>query len=460
MEKSFAGLSFGRRMPDGLAYAGLERPVHDVEFLADRTWVTDGGSRHVEQQIFDCAFDMVRRARRLVLLDMFLYNEFQGRHRETTRLLSGELTELLLARKRAHPAIRIVVLTDPINTVYGSVPSAQFERLTDAGIDVVVTDLVRLRDSNPLYSLFWRLLVRPFGNSTRGRLPNPMDPASRVTLRSYLAALNFKANHRKVLVTDAGPDWCGLVTSGNPHDASSAHHNVALRFSGPAAIDLLETENAVLRLSGAAPLPLPQPADPAPSEATLRVLTESAIKDAALAVIAAARGGDRIDLATFYLSQREVIAALKAAHARGVGLRVLLDPNKDAFGRNKFGIPNRPIAAELRRAGIEVRWVHTHGEQCHVKLLIGRPANGRVSLLLGSANLTRRNIDDFNLETNVLLTAPASSPAVAAARRHFEELWSNVPGRTYSVDYSYYRNETHIKKWLSRFMEASGLCTF
>ncbi len=49
----------------------------------------------------------------------------------------------------------------------------------------------------------------------------------------------------------------------------------------------------------------------------------------------------------FYLSERQIIKALIAAQQRGVQVRVLLDPNKDAFGREKNGIPNRQVAAEL-----------------------------------------------------------------------------------------------------------------
>ena len=38
----------------------------------------------------------------------------------------------------------------------------------------------------------------------------------------------------------------------------------------------------------------------------------------------------------FYLSERKIVKGLIAAHERGVKLRILLDPNKDAFGREKM----------------------------------------------------------------------------------------------------------------------------
>jgi phosphatidylserine/phosphatidylglycerophosphate/cardiolipin synthase-like enzyme len=356
--------------------------------------------------------------------------------------------------------MQIVVITDPINTVYGSLPSSQFLQLEEAEIDVVMADLRKLRDPNPLYSVFWRTLIRPFGNSTRGHFPSPFSGRDKVTFRSYLEAFNFKANHRKVLIADDGDDWAALVTSANPHDASSAHTNVAVSFNGPAVRDLLQTENAVLLLSGheAADVQVKTAAQ-APGT-SVQVLTERAIKQAALRIIDGCRRNERLSLATFYLSDRDIIGALKLARRREVALRVLLDPNKDAFGNPKFGIPNRPVAHELQSAGVEIRWVHTHGEQCHTKMILHENMSAEAMILLGSANLTRRNLDNFNLETNVLVRTQASTKVFKDAKFHFDLLWYNQPGRLFSVPYENYASGSALKRGLSRFMEASGFSTF
>ena len=141
-------------------------------------------------------------------------------------------------------------------------------------------------------------------------------------------------------------------------------------------------------------------------------------------------------------------------------MRALLDPNKDAFGYDKHGIPNRAVAAELVRAGIDVRWSHTHGEQCHVKMLLTVATDGDLRLLLGSANLTRRNLDDFNLETNVLIRASRTADVMRDAEAHFEKLWHNRSGCEFSVPYEHYRDESLLKAGLYRFMEASGFSEF
>lgn len=448
-----------RSMPEGTSFAGARARANDVVFLADRTWVDASGARHVEQEIFDEVFAIIARAERLIVLDMFLYNDFQGPIPETTRALSDELTDALIERKRRRPSIEIVVITDPVNNLYGGLPSPHFARLRERGIRVVVTDLNELPDSSPLYSAFWRLLVRPFGNEAGGLLPNPIGQGN-VSLRTYLAILNFKANHRKTLVADAGDGYVGLVSSGNPHDGSSAHRNAAIRFDGPAVLDLLHTENAVLALSGEQPLGIEAPVTGAAGPTTVQVVTESRIEGAIFATLNASLPGDRVDLMMFYLSDRDVVEALISASERGVELRVLLDPNKDAFGREKSGIPNRSVAWELTQEGIPLRWCDTHGEQCHAKMLLQTTGQGGATLISGSANFTRRNLHDFNLETDVVVAGSAAEPVFRDALAYFDESWSNTPGREYSVEYAAYADPSWFRRQRYRFMEASGFSSF
>ncbi len=445
--------------PEGFAYAGKARPAHEIEFLRDLTYVDASGRRHSEQEIFDAWFDVIAGAREFILIDMFLYNDFQGPRPEHLRRLSEELTQALIAKKMDHPDIRIVVITDPVNVVYYGIESTQFSRLRHAGIEVVVTDLTKLRDSNPGWSSLWRFFIRPFGNSVGGLLPNAFGDG-RITLRSYFSYLNFKANHRKVLVADAGNDVAALVTSGNTHDASSAHSNIGLRLTGMAAHDLIATENAVLAFSGLPPLKAVPPRQQLHSSVTVQVLTEGKIKDDVLATLSGTGRGDRIDLAMFFLADRQVVAALKSAHHRGARLRVILDPNRTAFGIRRIGIPNTPVAAELVREGVAVRWCDPHGEQCHSKIMIVRTVSGRGSMTLGSTNFTRRNLDDYNLETNLAVRGPVTDPVFREAGDWFEMNWHNAPGRRFTVPYETHADGAPLKAMLYRFMEATGWSTF
>jgi len=453
-----------RPLPAGIGLASQPRAAESVRFLADYSYVDAAGRRRVEQRIFDRIFGHIERAERLVVLDMFLFNDFAGNpDGADMRPLSIELTAALVRARRERPGLRALLITDPINTLYGGLVNENIEALRAAGVEVVVTDLKRLRDSNPAWSGLWRLCCGWAGNDAgSGWLPNPMG-GRKVTLRSLLALLNFKANHRKTLFADTPTGWVGLVTSANPHDASSAHSNIALEFRGRAAVDLLGTERAVAAFS--APL-LDWPAIAAPGAqpsghgARVQVLTESAIREAALAALGQTGEGGRVDLAMFYLSHRDVIDALKSAARRGAIVRALLDANHDAFGREKNGVPNRPVAAELTGAGVEVRWCNTTGEQCHDKLLLVQTADGGAELIAGSANFTRRNLDDYNLETNLRLAATAAHPAIGDAAAWFERRWHNRPGEVYSLAYAARAEESRLKRWLYRFMEATGLSTF
>ncbi|MDT8896234.1 phospholipase D-like domain-containing protein [Halomonas sp. I1] len=451
-------------LPEGIGLAHPERRVVEARLLVDETWYDDSGQRHLDQAIFDEVLAMIGQARRLIVMDMFLFNDFAGEAAGNDDFvpLSSRLADALVEQRSRYPDLEAVVITDPLNTLYGGLALEHLERLRKAGIKVVMTDLDRLRASNPLWSGIWHLGLDRLGNNPEsGWLPNAMGPG-RVTLRSYLALLNFRANHRKTLVVDQGDDWAGLVTSANPHDASSLHDNLALRFEGAAALDLLASERPVAAWAG---VTLPGPPSPAPSSepegATLRVLTEGAIRDALLQMVRDAVPGDRLDVAVFYLSHRPLIESMIEARRRGVTVRVLLDANREAFGIEKGGIPNRPVAEELEVADVEVRWCVTRGEQCHTKLLLHRAAAGdEASMILGSANYTRRNLDNLNLETSVRLTGPAAQPALADAIDHVERQWHSTPARTTSREYTEADDVGAMAWWRYRLMEASGLSTF
>ncbi|MFA5677192.1 MAG: phospholipase D family protein [Pseudomonas sp.] len=449
-----------RPLPQGFSVNLPWRSAENVQLLLDQTWQSADGERISQQQIFDEVLEIIHQARRLVVLDMFLFNEFAGEH--GYRALSSELTLALINASQAHPGMDVVLITDPFNTLYGGVDNPHLTALQQAGVQVVMTPLERLPASNPLWTGLWSLCCQFLGNSNEGGwLPNPVGPG-KVTLRSYLHLMNFRANHRKTLIADAGTSWTALVTSGNPHDASSRHSNQAVRFDGVAALDLLRSEVAVTRMTSLFTEHWPQAPEMAPEMDVprLRVLTEGAVRDALLETINSAQPGDQLDVEVFYISHRPLIEALIDAGQRGVQLRVLLDPNRDAFGREKNGIPNRQVAWDLHRAGIPLRWCNTSGEQCHRKWLRLDRADGSSELISGSANFTRRNLDDLNLETNVQLVTGREHPVMQRARQAFEGQWGNRDGIEYSLGYDAFADHNPGRYLVYRIMESTGLSTF
>lgn len=449
-------------LPRGLNSASPWRAAAEVEFLADLTWETGQGKRISEQEIFDSAFAMLGSGDRAISADLFLINDFAAGDAGAYRALSSQTANVFIQQETRVADVDSLLISDPFNTLYGGLESALFQRLARHDTEVVLTDLRQLRDSNPIWSSAWRICCQWFGNDADGGwLPNPVGEQP-VTVRSYLQLLNFKANHRKTFVVHGSGHPQALVTSANPHDASSRHGNSALRFAGPAAMDLLHAEAAVARFSGhaiALPDSVPAPAS-LPDRPRMRILTEARIRGAALATIRAAGAGDRIDLAMFYLSHRELISALIAAQQRNVRVRVLIDPNEHAFGRTKNGVPNRQVAWELHKHEVPVRWCDTSGEQCHSKMLLARRRDGTATLLLGSANYTRRNLDNFNLELDAQLEAYADSDGIAGAIRFFERRWTNLRDERHSLPYRAYADHSRWRYWQYRLMEFSGMSTF
>ncbi len=499
MQALAAGLAFAwvglgawhlqKDLPDGLRVASAPAvvPGDAIQLLVDTTTADAYGRPILEQQIFDETLLLVRSARRFIVLDQFLFNAHDGAPGEIInasaprRALARELTQALVDARRAQPELRVLLITDPINDLYGGDPSEALAALRRVGVEVVITDLDVLRDSNPVYSGLWRLAVRWWSQPATGAgwLPHPLEPGSSpVSFDAWTRLLNFKANHRKVIIADDGRgDIVGLVGSANPHDASSAHSNLALRVRGEALRPLFESEIRVARFSGWRGVPIllpartvgasapPQPgaANRAPP-AEVRVLTEGAIRDALLTRLASTRPGDRVDAAMFYLADRNIIEALMAASRRGVEIRLILDPNRDAFGRTRSGIPNRPVASELvaRTDGaIKVRWYRTHGEQFHAKA-VAITSGDRAWLTLGSANLTRRNVDDFNLEANLSVQGARTIPALADFDRWFDRLWNNraPAGVEYTADFGSFADPSQSRYWAYRIMEKTGLSTF
>jgi hypothetical protein len=237
----------------------LASPAANVSFIADITTADAYGRAVMSQAIFDQVLGIVRGAQRFLVIDYFLFNAHRGAASAgaPARALSSELRDALIEQKAQRPDLRVLFITDPINNVYDGDPSGDLALLRDAGIDVVVTDLDRLRDSNFIYSSFWRLALSwwsgggPAGNQDAGWLPNPLDEESQeVTFGSWARLANFKANHRKVIIGDDGRGGLmGIVASANPHDGSSAHSNVAARIAGPALAPLLASEMEVARFS-------------------------------------------------------------------------------------------------------------------------------------------------------------------------------------------------------------------
>lgn len=459
-------------LPKGLSLEGRvwRVPESSIKFLSDITYIDDNGERRSEQHIFDEILKMINEARRFIVVDMFLYNSYLGKENAVYRKLSDDLTDALVKRKKENPQIKIFVISDPINNIYGAKESPHFTKLKETGIPVVITNLKKLRDPNSFYSPLWRIFFSWFGNGANGLAPNPFKQGGeKVTVRTYLSMMNFKANHRKLIAADkeaeSGVKISSLITSANPHDASSFHSNIAIKIDDHIWKDVVAGESAVAKFSGfdgdALETGIKDIAD-SEGDVEVQFLTEGKIEKKLLDIINATKENEYLDIAMFYLSDRDIIKALIAAGKKGAKIRIILDPNKDAFGYKKIGIPNRQAAEDLIKSSggkIKARWCDTSGEQCHSKIVLAKGENRR-EMLLGSANLTRRNLDNYNLEADVYLKSEIGWAAFGDAYAFFEKIWNNKDGRTYTADYGKYKENSFIKYLIYQVQERTGLSSF
>jgi hypothetical protein len=346
--------------------------------------------------------------------------------------VSQELAEHLLFRKHGRPNLKVVVVTDPANEAFGGTPASYLTTLEQAGIIVTRVRLDRLRDSDPLYSGLWRLLF--------GWWSDPFDEPPRATLQTWARMRNHKADRRQLVVADDGSG--GWVAALAP--AGSA---VQLVLRGPPARAMIASELQIAAWSTDDDRLPPRPPTEARGVGSIdaRFLTEGGIATALLDAVAAAGGGDAIDIAVDDFGERRLVDAVLAAAARGAHVRVLLAQNP---------MPNSSVADELLRGGagrIEVRW--RPADPRTLALLTVRHGND-LWLSLGSANFTRRHLGDLDLAAAVELRMPQRAAAARNAALHFARIWSGSAVLPDMADAS----QTHY--WRYRLAEATGLSGF
>jgi hypothetical protein len=349
--------------------------------------------------------------------------------------VNRELAQSLLARKRLRPHLKIVLVTDPGNEAFGGTPSQTLASLEEAGIIVARVRLDRLRDSNPLYSGLWRLVF--------GWWSDPFDETpGHATLPAWSRRQNFKADQRQLVVADDGSGgWTSVV--------APAGATAGLVLRGSLARPMIAGELDVAAWSADDDrLPSRPPMDGrGVGSIDARFLTEGAIETALLDAIGATGGGDEISIAVQNLSDRRLIAAALRAAARGARLQVLLARNR---------MPNQAVAGELLRDGggnIEIRWCPAEAAAPLPNLLVVRH-RADLWMNLGSANFTRRNLGDLNLESSVELRMPARAAPARAVTGYFSKLWSSASA---DADFA---DQSSAAYWRYRFAEATGLSSF
>ena len=355
--------------------------------------------------------------------------------------VGAEAARHLLARQQARPNLKIVVVTDPGSEILGGTPPMSLASLEQAGVIVARVRLDRLRDSNPLYTGAWRMVF--------GWWSDPFDEMSgQASVAAWSRSHNYKADQRQILMADDGSGGWAVVVS-----AADARAGLVLRGALARAMVTSELQVAAWSTDDDRLPAAPSMGGRGVGSIDARFLTEGGIESALLDATAATGGGDRISIVAETLSYRPFILAVLRAAARGAHIQVLLAPNT---------MPNRIVAHELQHDGsgrIEVRWSSFETGATHPKLLL---VQHRSDLWMnwGSANFTRRNLADLNLESTVELRMPARSAPARAAADYFATSWSNATPSVTGADSPDRTDESSWAYWHYRMAEATGLSTF
>lgn len=446
-------------LPEGISFAGGLHSAEEVDMIYDLSYAQDKEGKGLEHElrIFDEIHELIDEAEEFLVLDLFLFDNYNDT--ETAYPAVAErLADHLIEKKQENPDFPIYFITDPLNIGYGSYESLLLETLEAEGVEVIITDLDKLRDSMPLYSGLYRVIFQWFDNDGEGWIKNGMSSeAPDMTLSSYMKLMNIKANHRKTVVSEQE----AIISSANPHDASGLHGNMAFRVSGPVLDDILEAEEAVSKLSGGPDLPRAEMPEQT-GDYEVQYVTERQVLNALLKHIDETEKGDSIHLAMFYVSESSVINSLVEAANRGVDVRLILDPNENAFGNEKTGLPNRPaVHGMLGDAGesLQVRWYNTVVGQFHTKTVMIQ--DGEETIVLGgSSNLTERTLMDYNLEADILIKAPTDSELVSELDSYFDRLWDNDDA-LYTLDVEEYQDDfTFWQRGIYNFQKLFKLTTY
>lgn len=451
-----------KSLPNGISYTGeiIKVSEQEIDFLYDLTYEAEE-KRIYDHEIFDKILETIDSAEKYVLIDMFLWSKG---NEEPMRDLAQEMTDHLIKRKKEIPELKVIVITDLYNTGYGSFDVDYFEQMKDVEIDVVFTDLNKLRDSNLLYSPLWRTFFQILGDPSGGWVQIP-GYSEKGSIRAFLKLMNFKANHRKTMIADCGNQMCSFVISANPAGSGAEHSNVGFLVKNNIYQDIYNSEKTVLNMSGYKFDDWDFSFVKANLEETkdieIQLLTEKKIKDNILMKINESQKDEEIKIAIFYFSDREIIRALLKASERGVDIKIIADPSKTGFGRDKFGVPTRMVISELIKKSngkIKAKYYDTDAEQFHTKMSIFSNQNN-LTVILGSGNYTRRNLDNLNLEADLKVKIPIDKNMSLEILEYFEKMWNNNGGH-YTIDSNSFTQPSLWRTIQYRFQEFSGASTF
>ena len=254
-----------------------------------------------------------------------------------------------------------------------------------------------------------------------------------------------------------------FLPSANPHKEGSRHSNIAFETSGEIMQDIFKGEQDIAKFSKETIPDHELKIVPAENGIySVQYLTEGKIGKGVTDEIKNAVFGDKILIAQFYLADRIVVREILNATKRGVNFDIIL--NNSITSNQSGGIPNKTAADEIMKKSsknpgiITLRWYNNGEEQFHTKLMLVKKSDYLVAFG-GSGNFTRRNLRDFNLESELKVIAPYDSEFSNEVLTYFDRLWTNKDG-DFTLDYDMANKESGLNNFLYKIIEKTGFSAF
>ena len=472
--------------PLGINYESPIRETENAEFHYDLTYLDKDGNIQYDRNLWDATYKVIDNAKDYLIVEMFLFNDLYNKDKEHFPEFAKEYTERLVKKQKENPNLKVYILADENNNFYGAFEHPFITSMKNAGINVIIVDIFKLKDTFPWYSPFWRTFIKPMGNpQNKGWITNFYgDMWPKLTIRNLLRALNVKADHKKVFLNEKEV----VVSSANIHDPSYSHENIAIYTDGPIVKDVLhnlqlvakfsdseinvdgsdrrmenimnsgsndktetdektlnsenQKENNVKQINNEENEQNVKEKTSINSEKNsitdteghtykIQYLTEGAIGKHLDEDIDSLKAGDELLMGMYFLADKGVIDRLIKAANRGVKIRIIFDRSRDAFGMSTNGLPNKPVSKKLKKktkGKIEIKWYFTNNEQYHTKITLMKKTDGSVIINAGSANLIKKNIRGYIMDANFRILTTQDSKISKDIYEYFDRLWENKDG--------------------------------
>lgn len=116
----FVGVySLFKPLPEGISAQSDFRKTDDLNILYDVTYEDKNKAIHHDQEIVDTMYEVIDNAEEFIVLDMFLFNNDYNHDTLEFPTLSENFADRLV-QKKEESDIPITVITDPINSFYGT----------------------------------------------------------------------------------------------------------------------------------------------------------------------------------------------------------------------------------------------------------------------------------------------------------------------------------------------------